>query len=65
MTISSPDVTVLKTHFKCGGTITPEMASAKWSMPHHGNKIKRSDRLIEIGRCDRCGLAGIVCEPPS
>jgi hypothetical protein len=57
MSTLAPLVTVH--HVKCGGQITFELAAdGEWR-----NQFGSGPRLIEIGRCDKCGLAGIVCEP--
>lgn len=58
------------THWRCGGTITLEMASLKWKATTAGSRygsrpvLQPTSQEAEIGRCDKCGLAGIVCEPP-
>ena len=47
------------THYKCGGNLIP-IPDPLWFTHRLG-----PNALSEFVKCDRCHLAGIVCDPPS
>ncbi len=46
-------------HYKCGGNLVP-IPDPSWLYYRGG-----PNALMEFARCDRCGLPGVMCDPPS